>query len=148
VTPRTTKTTASSGAFGLARRGARPGSRSSRLSFRWRLRQVMADREMFATSDLAPLLAERGIDLSPAQVYRLVTTAPERLNVQILVALCDALDITPNDLIQLHTLDGPLDPEPTGSGRDRTRRRGDGGPAVPGDAPARPTRARITRDPS
>jgi DNA-binding Xre family transcriptional regulator len=133
MTPRTTSTTATTTSTRT----------SSRLAFRWRLRQVMADREMFATSDLAPLLAERGIDLSAAQIYRLVTTAPERLNMQILVALCDALGVTPNDLIELHA----LEPDPTGANHRRDRSR-DNGPVTAGDAPARPTRARITRDPS
>ena len=39
----------------------------------WNLRQVMATRGMFATSDLVPLLAERGVHLSREHVYRLVT---------------------------------------------------------------------------
>jgi len=55
---------------------------------------------MFHTSDLGPLLAERGIRLSREQVYRLVTQPPQRLNMDVLVALCDILDCTPNDLIR------------------------------------------------
>ena len=34
---------------------------AGKLDYRWHLRQVMAARGMFATTDLAPLLAERGI---------------------------------------------------------------------------------------
>jgi len=60
----------------------------------------MANRGMFATTDLAPLLAERGISLSATQVYRLVTGTPERLSLPTLMALCDILECTPNDLIE------------------------------------------------
>jgi hypothetical protein len=35
-----------------------------KLDYRWHLRTVMADRGMFATTDLIPLLADRGITLS------------------------------------------------------------------------------------
>lgn len=38
-----------------------------------------------------PLLAERGVVLSAAQVYRLVAQTPERLHLRTLVALCDIL---------------------------------------------------------
>jgi DNA-binding Xre family transcriptional regulator len=60
----------------------------------------MAEQGMFATTDLRPLLAERGIELSEAQIYRLVTGTPERLSLRILMALCDILGATPNDLIE------------------------------------------------
>ena len=51
-----------------------------RLGYQWRLREVMAARGLWQTTDLAPLLAERGIELSSTQVYRLVTQTPERLS--------------------------------------------------------------------
>ena len=69
------------------------------VSMQWNLRQVMADRAIFATSELVPLLAERDIHLSREHVYRLVTKTPQRLNTDVLVALCDILACTPNDLI-------------------------------------------------
>ena len=34
------------------------------VSYQWNLRKVMATRDMFATTDLVPLLAERGIHLA------------------------------------------------------------------------------------
>jgi DNA-binding Xre family transcriptional regulator len=71
-----------------------------KLGYRWHLRLLMAQQGMFATSDLVPLLAERGIELSAVQVYRLVTGTPERLSLRILMALCDILGCTPNDLIE------------------------------------------------
>ncbi|WP_405180842.1 helix-turn-helix transcriptional regulator [Nocardia sp. NBC_01377] len=73
---------------------------NKKMGYRWRLRDLMADQQMFQTSNLVPLLAERGIVLSREQVYRLVTTAPQRLSMDVLVALCDILACTPNDLIQ------------------------------------------------
>ncbi|MFJ2420463.1 hypothetical protein [Streptomyces brevispora] len=37
-------------------------------SYPWRLREVMATRGIFVASDLSPLLADRGIELSSVQV--------------------------------------------------------------------------------
>jgi DNA-binding Xre family transcriptional regulator len=71
-----------------------------KLGYRWNLRLLMAKAGIYATSDLVPLLAERGVVLSATQVYRLVTQDPERLNLNILMALCDILGCTPNDLIE------------------------------------------------
>ena len=71
-----------------------------KLGYRWKLRLVMAQQGMFATTDLVPLLAERGVKLSVAQVYRLVAQTPERLNLITLVALCDILGCGPSDLIE------------------------------------------------
>ena len=71
-----------------------------KMGYHWQLRQLMAERGMFQTTDLVPLLAERGIQLSREQVYRLVTQAPQRMSMNTLVALCDILDCTPNDLIK------------------------------------------------
>lgn len=71
------------------------------LNYRWHLRKLMADNDMFATTDLQPLLEKRGVKLSPAQVYRLVVHTPERLSLRTLTALCDILNCSPNDLIEL-----------------------------------------------
>ena len=59
----------------------------------------MAAHEMWRTTELVPLLRERGVELSASQVYRLVTDKPERLSMKVLIALCDILDCTPADLI-------------------------------------------------
>ena len=71
-----------------------------KLDYRWNLRQVMAAKGMFATTDLTPLLAQRGIELSSSQVYRLVVERPERLSLKILMALLDILDCSMEDLIE------------------------------------------------
>ncbi|MBT2495835.1 helix-turn-helix transcriptional regulator [Microbacterium sp. ISL-59] len=70
------------------------------MAYVWHLRAKMAEQGMFATTDLQPLLGERGVVLSREQTYRLVTGHPQRLSVMTLVALCDILGCTPNDLIE------------------------------------------------
>jgi len=67
--------------------------------YEWHLREVMAARGIFTTTDLVPRLADRGITLSVSQVHRLVTGTPERLSLPVLAALCDILHVTPDDLI-------------------------------------------------
>lgn len=71
------------------------------VSYRWQLRELMATRGLFLTTDLVPLLHERDITLSASQVHRLVTGTPERLSLPVLAALCDILDVTPSDLIAI-----------------------------------------------
>jgi DNA-binding Xre family transcriptional regulator len=71
------------------------------MTIRWQLRLRMAEKGLFKTSQLQPLLAERGIHLSREQVYRLVTHDPQRLSMDVLAALCDILQVTPNDLIEV-----------------------------------------------
>jgi DNA-binding Xre family transcriptional regulator len=102
------------------------------IQVQWNLRQVMADRGLFQTSELVPLLAERGITLTREYVYRLVTKTPQRLNTEVLVALCDALGCTPADLIVAVEAEQ----------KARTGTTGEGGPKI-GDL--RPIRARVRR---
>jgi len=97
-------------------------SRTPSIGVRWNLRAVMAQKGLFATSDLVPLLASRGVVLSREQVYRLVTKTPQRLNLVTLGALCDIFECSPNELIE------PLK----------------GAPGRAAVAPIRPKRARIT----
>ncbi|ORV10396.1 helix-turn-helix domain-containing protein [Mycobacterium celatum] len=79
-----------------------------KMGYRWRLRDLMADQQMFKTTDLIPHLVERGITLSREQVFRLVTQPPQRLSMDTLVALCDILGCTPNDLIVLEVVNKPV----------------------------------------
>jgi DNA-binding Xre family transcriptional regulator len=80
--------------------------------YRWHLRRLMAGRDMYATTQLGPLLAERGITLSREQVYRLVTGIPERLSLATLAALCDILGCQPGDLIEVVTTPAVAKPAP------------------------------------
>jgi DNA-binding Xre family transcriptional regulator len=104
---------------------------SARLDYQWHLRQVMATRGMFSTTDLLGPLSERGIKLSSSQVYRLVVDRPERLSLKILMALLDILDCDMADLI-----------EPVAIARPARKSRVAGGGQGVGDL--RPKRARIT----
>ncbi len=75
-----------------------------KMGFQWHLRLWMAEKGYFQTSDLVPLLAERGITLSREQVFRLVTQPPQRLSMDTLAALCDILDCQPNDLTEIQVV--------------------------------------------
>lgn len=103
-----------------------------RVGYRWHLRRLMAEHEMFQTTELVPLLAERGVVLSREQVYRLATGVPKRLNLEVLAALCDIFDCRPGDLIECYQETG-------GKKRDA------GSPPEPAQRP-RPHRARIVGD--
>ena len=80
----------------------------------------MAEKGLFQTSDLVPLLAERGIHLSREQVYRLVTQVPQRLSTDTLAALCDILDCQPNDLIEIEVVSKQIRKAAGESGRGGT----------------------------
>jgi len=102
------------------------------VSYQWRLREVMAEHKLYATTELTPLLAERGIFLSTSQVHRLVTSAPERLSLPVLAALCDIFATTPDELIQTEAMNVGV------------RKLAVGDRAAPANAAAlRPKRARV-----
>jgi DNA-binding Xre family transcriptional regulator len=75
-----------------------------KMGYRWHLRALMAQRQLYQTTELVPLLADRGVVLSREQVFRLVTQPPQRLSMDVLAALCDILDCSPNDLIEVHAV--------------------------------------------
>ena len=102
-----------------------------KLDYRWHLRRVMAERDMFSTTDLSGPLSERGIRLSTSQVYRLVVERPERLSLKVLVALLDILGCTMEDLI-----------EPVAAGPAKRVKAATAGAAI---GELRPKRARIAR---
>lgn len=104
---------------------------STRTVIRWNLRQLMAEKGMFQTSDLVQPLHERGVEISRQMVHRVVTRPPQRVNLDLLAALCDILACTPNDLLELarETVHEPVAVN-------------DGGPGI-GDI--RPIRATIRR---
>ncbi|MHB1555458.1 MAG: helix-turn-helix domain-containing protein [Acidimicrobiales bacterium] len=106
-----------------------------KMTIRWHVRKIMAEQGMFATSDLMPLLAERGVTLSREQVYRLVTQTPERLNMAVLAAICDALGVGVAELIEV--VAQPAQVAKAAGGRAK------GTKAVKG---LTPTRARIVPD--
>jgi DNA-binding Xre family transcriptional regulator len=101
-----------------------------RVTYTWHLRQVMAAHGLWQTTELGPLLAQRGVELSAAQVYRLVSGVPERLSLRTLAALCDIFECTPNDLIETEATAGRTPAKAT------TKR----------PVARRPRRARITQE--
>jgi DNA-binding Xre family transcriptional regulator len=96
---------------------------TAKTGYRWHLRRVMADHGMFATTELVPCLAERGIRLSREQVCRLVTGVPERLNLTVLAALCDILGCSVADLIEPVTRAGPIAAAPAHAPPEQIRPR-------------------------
>ena len=108
---------------------------SRHLRMQWNLRQVMADRGLFQTSELVPLLAERDIHISREHVYRLVTKTPQRVTLDIVAALCDALACSPGDLMTPVVVDTLAQTGSEDRGQDR-------GPKL---GPIRPVRAKVRR---
>lgn len=103
-----------------------------KMGIRWNLRKFMATRDMFQTTDLVAPLAERGVNLSREQVFRLVTQPPQRLSMDALAALCDILDCTPNDLIEIEVVNAQIRktagddlPPPPKARRTKIRRPGE-----------------------
>ena len=103
------------------------------VSYQWRLRELMAERGMFATTELVPLLGRAGhraVGLpGPPAGHR----HPERLSLPVLAALCDILECTPAELIATRAANAA--PRKTGTG--------DAVAAVELPTDLRPRRARL-----
>ena len=85
------------------------------MKIRWRLRMAAAQREVWTGSELRRLLAEKaGVEMSAASVSALLTKEPSQVKLTTLIALCTALDCTPNDLIEVDTT--PVEQPATPSG--------------------------------
>ena len=76
--------------------GAQEGAK---VQIRWRLRQVMASRDIWTAKDLRELLARRGgLELSKQSISVLINKQPAQVKVETLQALCTTLKCTPNEL--------------------------------------------------
>ncbi|WP_169165470.1 helix-turn-helix domain-containing protein [Cellulomonas taurus] len=106
------------------------------VDYTWRLAELMAARGLNTTTELVPLLAERGIELSRVQVYRLVNQRAERVSLQLLAALCDIFQCEVGDLITVTAADA--------SARRKTATAGEN--VVTLDRSVRPRRARVIDD--
>ncbi|MFF7982879.1 helix-turn-helix domain-containing protein [Streptomyces sp. NPDC007901] len=74
------------------------------VEIRWRLRKASADREVWTGAQLRRLLAEKaGLELSSASISALMTKQPSQVKLETLLALCTALQCTPNDLFEVDT---------------------------------------------
>lgn len=107
-----------------------------KVDYTWRLAELMAARGMHNTTELIPLLAERDINLSRPQVYRLVNQRPERVSLQVVAAICDIFGCGPDDLLTVTATDV------------RARKTGTAAPpnVVKLDRTVRPRRANILDD--
>jgi len=73
------------------------------MALEWRLRKVMADREIWSGSELSRLMKEKaGYSLSAPSISALLTGSPKQMKSETMDALCTALECTPADLWQ-HT---------------------------------------------
>lgn len=75
------------------------------VDYTWRLAELMAARGMHNSTELIPLLNERGIQLSRPQVYRIVHQRPERVSLQLISALCDIMQCSVDDLVTVTAVD-------------------------------------------
>lgn len=74
------------------------------MQIRWKLRMAAAQREVWTGAQLQRLLAEKaGLELSSASVSALFTKQPSQIKLSTLIALCTALECTPDDLFDIDT---------------------------------------------
>lgn len=82
------------------------------MKIRWRLRMTAAQREVWTGTELRRLLAEKaGVEMSAASVSALLTKEPSQVKLSTLIALCTALQCTPDDLFEIDTT--PIEPPAT-----------------------------------
>ncbi len=94
----------------------------------------MARHGLHNSTELIPLLSERGIELSRPQFYRLVNQRPERVSLQMVAAICDIFSCGVEDLITVTAADA------------RHRKTGSAPNVVELNKAVRPKRARVIAD--
>jgi DNA-binding Xre family transcriptional regulator len=75
------------------------------VDYSWRLAELMAAHGMHNSTDLVPHVRERGIELSASQIYRLVTSKPERVSLKLIAAICDVFSCGVEDLVTVTATD-------------------------------------------
>jgi len=85
----------------------------------------MAEKDMFATTQLVPLLAERGVRLSREQVYGW-SRRPGTAEPGYSAALCDILGCEPGDLIEVGAVPAAVKPPPAAAAPNGPGRSGPG----------------------
>lgn len=74
------------------------------MQITWKLRMAAPQRGVWTGAQLRRLLAEKaGLELSSASVWALFTKQPNQIKLSTLIALCTALQCTPNDLFDVDT---------------------------------------------
>ena len=72
---------------------------------RWRVRVMMAERDIRTATDLGRRLREVGLEISSQQLARVVNEMPQRMNTDLLAGLLTVLDCTPGDLLEVKESD-------------------------------------------
>lgn len=103
------------------------------MRINWRLRMAAAQREVWTGTQLRRLLAERaGLQLSSASVSALFTKEPSQIKLSTLIALCTALQCTPNDLFDIDTTPVETTPKPAKRVASTTaKKKASGGRSMP-----------------
>lgn len=102
------------------------------MNVKWRLRMAAAQRDVWSGAELRRLLAERaGLDMSAASISALLTKQPAQLKLSTLVALCTALECTPNDLLEVDTSPIPAKPKPARQAKQSTAAKAARGRSMP-----------------
>lgn len=65
----------------------------------WRLSVLMAEREIRTTRALRARLAAVGVEISEAQLGRIVKKLPKLISTELLAGLCSVLQVAPGELI-------------------------------------------------
>jgi DNA-binding Xre family transcriptional regulator len=109
------------------------------VDYSWRLAELMAAHGMHNSTDLVPHLRERAIDLSPSQIYRLVTSKPERVSLKLIAAICDVFSCGVEDLVTVTATDVRRKKATAAAAASRPN-------VVDLNKSARPRRARVIHD--
>jgi len=87
------------------------------MKMKWNLRVLMAERDIPSATALQRRLGEIGVEISTAQIARVVKEMPGRTSTTLLRGLLEVLQCYPNDLIVVEH-DGEV-----GTGRGEANRR-------------------------
>lgn len=69
------------------------------VTIKWKLRKVMAERNIWSGAELGRLLEDKAsYKLSAPSISGLLTNEPKQVKTKTMDALCNALDCSPNDL--------------------------------------------------
>lgn len=69
------------------------------MSFKWKLKEKMAEKGIWRCTDLTKLLNAHGVKITSSMVTIIVDKMPERINTRVLDAICDILECTPSDIL-------------------------------------------------
>ncbi len=77
-----------------------------RPTIKWRLKVLLAERDIDTATDLQRRLREIGIEISAVQLSRIIKEAPARLNMEVLYGLITVLQCDIGDLIHVEWPEG------------------------------------------